>query len=252
MSVTVLENVAQPTSLSQTTSMSLTTRQQNANIFTAPLNWFFERLYKISVQELRGQGVEDAKSLLYQVYHEEQKWTPLPGNPSGMCIRNKKFEDSLPLEADWVGVYSLQNNTRTLVGTCRFVHGLEFTRYLDTDQLSKVKGVSNAGELNRLAIRKSARSGIVLPLLMYSIFLLAHSKGYNQVVGATSKRIANRFISFLGTLPILKFQYDRSDKPVYLVCTTNNTFKFWNIVLQGIRLVLVTLRKTFWQYFPSE
>lgn len=136
-----------------------------------------------------------ARSLLYDVYYGEQRWSPGP-NPSGVTLRHDEqagYHDDFDDDAVWVGAFAAGE----LVGVARCLHReLEVGRYVALPE-----GLANGAiEINRLAVRRRSRHGTALPLLFCALAWLVWRLGARRVLAAPQPAV-RRLLVHLGFTP---------------------------------------------------
>ncbi len=104
------------------------------------------------------QEIEQAQSLLYQVYIEEMGWTPDIDNPSELRIRIYKNQcylvDKYDAYANWFGVY-LESELIACWRLCPPINGkFELEEY---NSIPAFLHQSKSLEINRLALRSDYR-----------------------------------------------------------------------------------------------
>lgn len=167
--------------------------------------------FNYSFQVLHGEEIEQAKRLLYKVYHEELGWTPTPDNPSGYRIENGKFEDDLTEACTWIGAFD--KKTQKLCSVARLVHGLEVIRYLDDEEKAKLNSFENCCEFNRLAtLRYYRKNKLYIILTVFATFVAAKS-GYRHMLGGISGDLVKFWKSGDAFRELFTFRYDLEDVP---------------------------------------
>lgn len=164
-----------------------------------------------SFRILHGDEIEQAKSVIYKVYHEEEGWTPPPNNASGYRIENGKFEDDLPETCTWLGVFD--EKTQKLCSVCRILHGLEVVRYLDDISKTKLNSFENCCELHRSATLKEQRNNKLLMMLAVFSGIVAAKLGFRNLVTATQGYLVNYLRSGDAMTKVVTFRYSQDDSP---------------------------------------
>ena len=144
-----------------------------------------------------------AQRLLHDDYRYNQKWEPLPGNPSNARYLNGRLRDDFEDKAIWFGAYYKGE----LIGSLRIIPGeLELARYT-----TFVGYTDRDAEVNRMVIRPEHQGSSVLTLLgLWSYFYLLRN-GYSRMWGSPNTRIAMKSLRYGWKDTGIRFKYNTVD-----------------------------------------
>lgn len=213
-----------------------------ANNFNPVVRFVLKLLVGGDIRILRGEQIDDAKRLLYEVYHLEQKWVPVPGNHSGLELKNGKLEDSLAGLSTWIGLYKFSNGEYTLAGVTRVLSQLELVRYLDEDKKARVGGIHHPFEANRVAVRKQFRGAAISVALSLACRQLGAQRGFRTIVAGVDEQLLTMF-SRIGMRPMFSFRYNVSEPKCHFITGSAGAWRRLLLVLLIIRLRMQKLYK---------
>lgn len=201
----------------------------------------------LTTQLTSAELIDDARALLYRVYHEEQRWSPPPDNPSGQRTERLSsgqmgFVDRYDRACTWIGLVC---NDR-VVGCVRLIDQRDNDCRLELENYFTLPGslLQSAGELlevNRLALAPEHRGGPGLLMITREVLSIVQGTGKSLITAGTPPiaRYAVRYVGMADTG--LRFTYHPDDpEQVSVLLLTNHGVKLGNR-LKGIQRSLAGL-----------
>ena len=193
--------------------------KQSTQAFLAVLQKLAEHHTGLCVAPLKQSELVEGQTLLYNVYHREQQWTPRPGNPSNLRIENGLLLDDHDESSILIGARA--KHTNELIGVTRVMANdrkpLEFSGY---DATFRVPEDGVFSELNRVAVKKDWRkSGAVHYLMCYGVLTATVEWNASLVLGAVEaskvETLASRFHGYV--LQDASVRYEDNEERLFVV-----------------------------------
>jgi N-acyl-L-homoserine lactone synthetase len=177
----------------------------------------------LTTQLTSTEQIDDARALLYRIYHEEQHWSPHPDNPSGQRTERLSsgqlgFVDQYDHTCTWIGLVC---NGR-VVGCVRLIDRRGSDCRLELENYFTLPGslLESAGELlevNRLALAPEHRGGHGLLMITGEVLSIAQRTGKSLITAGTAS-ISRYSVRYGGMADTgLRFTYHVDDPEQVLV-----------------------------------
>lgn len=208
--------------------------------------WISQKAFGIHIRVIDGIEVEEAKRILYRVYYNEQKWIPKKGNPSGLEIKDGKYEDHLGQFCTWVGIFQMYSGKWKMVGVQRFLNNPEMKMYMNEENLKRLQKYQNSCEVNRLAILKNFRNKWSFIFLIFYMCGIAEKRGFQYLTSSCQKGLSKYLQRSLGFDILFNFSYSSEEHPVSVV--SRNVSGFANLLL-AVRILVLIIKTKLSNYF---